>query len=442
MRTAVGNGRIDTVILAVPDLQGRLKGKRYGARHFLERVVGGDAEMCAYLLATDVGMNPIDGFALTSWETGYADLTVAPDLGTLRRVPWLPRTTMVLGHALTPEDQPLAVAPRQMLLTQIGRLAAAHGLHVQAGLESESLLYEGRFTSTRELGEGRLRPMGAMNLDYALDHPPVLDRFMRRLQSALAGAGSPMEAIKTESGPGQVEGTFPYGPALEACDTHILFKHAVRTLASRADLTATYMAAPQTGVGSGLHLHVSLWRGGEPVLATSDGDLSDTGRHAIAGLVQALPQLAPLYAPNTNSYRRYAMGSFAPTHMTWGYDNRRCAVRVVGHGSGLHLEVRVQGADANAYLAMAAVLAAINHGLDHKPPLPPVQTANAHQAADAPALPLTLEEALVAFHNSPTAKGAFGPEVVAHYAHLAQVELDHQRAVVPDTERERWLVQA
>ncbi|MFF4607901.1 glutamine synthetase family protein [Streptomyces sp. NPDC001339] len=404
-------------------------------------MVGGDTEICAYLLATDVDMNPIDGFALTSWETGYADLTVAPDLSTLRLVPWLPRTVVVFGHALTSQDLPLAVAPRQMLRTQIGRLAA-HGLHVQAGLESEFLLYEGRFIGPQQPGEGGLRPVSAVNLDYALDHPPVLDRFIRRLQSAVAGAGSPVEAIKTESGPGQVEVTFPYGPALEACDTHVLFKHAVRTLASRAHLTATYMAAPQTGVASGLHLHVSLWRAGNPAFATSEGDLSDTGRHAVAGLMLALPQLAPLYAPNTNSYRRYAMGSFAPTRMTWGYDNRTCAVRVVGHGSGLHLEVRVPGADANPYLAMSAVLAAINHGLDHMPSLPPVQTGNAHQATDAPPIPLTLEEALAAFRNSPIAQDAFGPDVVAHYAHLAQVEVDRQRAIVPDAERERWLTQA
>ncbi|MEV6723573.1 glutamine synthetase family protein [Streptomyces xanthochromogenes] len=442
LRTAVAKGRIDTVLLALPDLQGRLKGKRYGADHFLQRVAGGHADMCAYLLATDAAMNPVDGFGLTSWENGYADLAVAPDLNTLRLMPWLPRTVVVLGHALNPRgQQPLDVAPRQMLLDQLARLAA-HGLHAKAGLESEFLLYEGLFTDTPHIGDGGLAPVSTANLDYALDHPPVLDRFLRRLQSALAGAGSPVEAVKTESAPGQVEVTFPYGPALEACDTHVLFKHAARTLAGRAGLTATYMAAPETGVASGLHVHVSLWRSGNPALVTLDGDLSGIARQAIGGLVEVLPQLAPLYAPNTNSYRRFTPGSFAPTRMTWGHDNRTCAVRVVGHDSGLHLEVRVPGADANPYLATAAVLAAITHGLDQKLTAPPPRAANAYLAQDIPLLPATLDEALAVFRNSPLAEKAFGPEVVAHFAHLAQVELAHQHGVVPDTERDRWFIQA
>ncbi|MFE9407458.1 glutamine synthetase family protein [Streptomyces sp. NPDC006704] len=442
LRSAVSQGRIDTVLLALPDLQGRLKGKRYGAAHFLDRVAGGHADMCAYLLATDAAMNPVDGFALTSWENGYADLVLAPDLSTLRMIPWQRRTAVLLGHALTArEHRPLAVAPRRMLLDQIARLAA-HGLRPMAGLESEFLLYEGVFGETPRIGDGGLKPVTATNLDYALDHPPVLDRFLRRLQSALAGAGSPVEAVKTEAAPGQVEVTFPYGPVLEACDTHVLFKHAVRTLAGRAGLTATYMAAPQTGVASGLHVHVSLWRSGDPALVTLDGDLSDIARHAIGGLVEALPQLAPLYAPNTNSYRRFAPGSFAPTGTTWGYDNRTCAIRVVGRGSGLHLEVRVPGADANPYLAASAVLAAVCHGLDRNLTPPPPQSANAYLAQDAPSLPLTLDEALAAFRESPLAQQAFGPEVVSHYAHLAQVELAHQRHAVPDTEQNRWFTQA
>ncbi|MEV0370595.1 glutamine synthetase family protein [Streptomyces sp. NPDC050636] len=422
----------------MPDLQGRLKGKRYDARHFLERVAGGHASMCAYLLATDVGMRPVDGFALTSWENGYADLKVVPDMDTLRPVPWLPRTVLALGDARTPDGQPVEVAPRQILRTQIERLAN-HGLQAQVGLESEFLLYEDHVTNRPHQAATPPCPVTTMNLDYALDHPPVLDRFLRRLQSALARAGSPVEAVKTEAGPGQVEVTFPYGPVMEACDVHVLLKHASRTLAARSGLTATFMAAPETGVASGLHLHISLWRDGTSALVMPDGGLSPTGRHAIAGLVAALPVLAPLYAPNTNSYRRYTAASFAPTRMTWGRDNRTCAVRVVGHGKGLHLEVRVPGADANPYLATAAVLAAIAYGLDRTPPLPPKRPGNANQDTTAPPLPRTLEEALVAFGESTIAEARLGREVVQHYAHLAQVELDHQRSLVPDTERGRWL---
>ncbi|MFE4018650.1 glutamine synthetase family protein [Streptomyces sp. NPDC059101] len=429
------------MLLALPDLQGRLKGKRYDARHFLARVASTHADMCAYLLATDVGMQPIDGFALTSWEDGYADLNVVPDLGTLRLVPWMARTVLVLGDAFACDEQPVAVAPRQILRDQLERLRAVHGFQAKVGLESEFVLYEGR-PSTRVLAGQPLAPVSSANLDYALDHPLALDRFLRRLQSALDRAGAPVEAVKTEAGPGQIEVTFPYGPVLEACDVHLLLKHAARALAARAGMTATFMAAPETGVASGLHLHISLWRDGTSALVMPDGGLSPTGRHAIAGLVAALPKLAPLYAPSTNSYRRYAPGSFAPTSMVWGRDNRTCAVRVVGHDEGLHLEVRVPGADANPYLATAAVVAAITYGLDRTPPLPPEQSGNAYQDMTAPPLAHRLEEALTWFSESTIAEARFGREVVQHYTRLAQVELDHQRALVPDTERARWLLHA
>ncbi len=202
------------------------------------------------------------------------------------------------------------------------------------------------------------------------------------------------------------------------------------------------MAAPQTGVASGLHIHLSLWRDDKPALATADGDLSAPGRHAIAGLVEALPMLAPLYAPNTNSYRRYAPHSFAPTSMAWGMDNRTCAVRVVGRGEGLHLEVRVPGADANPYRATAAAVAAITHGLDRTPSLPSKQASSAYWDTTAPSLPRTLEEASAWFCESTVGEARLGQEVVQHYAHLAQFELGQQRGVVPDTERARWLLHA
>ncbi|WP_411130407.1 hypothetical protein [Streptomyces sp. x-19] len=217
------------MLLALPDLQGRLKGKRYDARHFLTRVAGNHAEMCAYLLATDVGMHAVDGFALTSWEDGYSDLKVVPDLGTLRLLPWMPRTALVLSDAFAGTEQPVAVAPRQILRTQLEHLRAVYGLQVQVGLESEFALYRGRPSTSPQPGQP-LVAVSATNLDYALDHPPALDRFLRRLQSALAGAGAPVEAIKAEAGPGQIEVTFPYGPVMEACDVHLLLKHAARAL--------------------------------------------------------------------------------------------------------------------------------------------------------------------------------------------------------------------
>ncbi|KPI16932.1 glutamine synthetase catalytic region, partial [Actinobacteria bacterium OK006] len=345
LRNLVKAGAIDTVLLAVPDLQGRLKGKRYDANHFLKRVAHQGAEVCAYILATDPEMSPADGFALTSWETGYQDLSVQPSLATLRVVPWLPRTVVVLGDAVHDDGTPIEIAPRQILHQQMTRLSR-HGLHPRAGIETEFVLYKGTYADADQAGYQGLRPLTTGNLDYALDHDPVSDRFFRRLQRALAGAGMPVEAIKTEAGPGQVEVTFPYGGALTACDRHLLFKHAVRTLGSRAGLAPTFMAAPETGRANGLHLHVSLWSKAISQLNEpgSEHELSRTGQHAIAGLLNGLPELALFYAPSVNSYKRFTPGSFAPTTFTWGHDNRTCAVRVVGRGEGLHLEIRVPGA--------------------------------------------------------------------------------------------------
>ncbi|WP_435211994.1 glutamine synthetase family protein [Streptomyces sp. bgisy034] len=442
LRNLVKAGAVDTVLLALPDLQGRMKGKRYDAGHFLKRVAHQGAEVCAYTLATDVEMNPVDGFALTSWETGYQDLSVQPDLSTMSLVPWMPRTAVVLGDAVHHDGTPIEIAPRQILHQQLTRLAR-HGLHAKAGIETEFVLYQDSYAQAEQAGYQGLRPVTAENLDYALDHDPVSDRFLRRLQRALAGAGMPVEAIKTEAGPGQIEVTFPYGQALTACDRHLLFKHAVRTLGTRARLAPTFMAAPETGRANGLHLHVSLWSNGINRLNVPDSDheLSPTGRHAIAGLLASLPDLGPFYAPNLNSYKRFTPGSFAPTLFTWGHDNRTCAVRVVGRGESLHLEIRVPGADANPYLAMAAVVAAIGYGIEHQIPLSPAQTGNTYRETGTP-VPPTLAHALTAFQDSPSARHAFGADVVGHYARLARLELDHHRLLVTDTERQRWLAHA
>lgn len=442
LRNLVKAGAVDTVLLAVPDLLGRLKGKRYDAHHFLKRVAHHGAEVCAYVLATDVDMSPADGFALTSWETGYQDLSVQPDLSTLRAVPWLPRTVVVLGDAVHQDGTSIGIAPRQILQKQLTRLSR-HGLHPKAGIETEFVLYKGTYTDVEQAGYQGLRPLMNENLDYALDHDPVSDRFMRRLQRALVGAGMPVEAIKTEAGPGQVEVTFPYGDALTACDRHLLFKHAVRTLGLRAGLAATFMAAPETGRANGLHLHVSLWSKAVSQLNEPgrEHDLSEIGQHAIAGLLAGLPELVPFFAPNVNSYKRFAPGSFAPTSFTWGRDNRTCAIRVVGRGEGLHLEIRVPGADANPHLALAAVLAAIDHGLEQKLALGPETTGNAYNGGGIP-VPAALGPALYAFQNSAIAQEAFGVDIVEHYARLAQLELVHDQRTVTDAERQRWLARA
>ncbi|POX43021.1 glutamine synthetase [Streptomyces sp. Ru73] len=433
LRTEAAAGRLQTVMLAVPDLNGRLKGKRYAIPHFLDHVADGRAEMCGYVLATDLAMRPIGG-PLASWQGGYPDLAVRPDLSTLRRVPWLPGTALVHADAHHPDGTPVAIAPRQVLQHQLDRLAA-HGLWASAGLEAEFILCH-----PPEGGRPAFRPVTENNLDYALDapHAPGLDQFVQELPAALTAAGLPLEAIKTEGAPGQVEVTFRHGDAMTAADTHTVLKHGARVLAERCGLTATFMAAPTPKVASGLHIHLSLWRDDDAALAGPTG-LSLLGKQAIAGLVDVLPDLAPLYAPTVNSYKRFSPYSYAPTRMGWGVDNRTCAVRLVDAGPNLHLEVRVPGADANPYLALAAAVAAMLNGIEHNLHPPAPCTGDAYAATRQPPLPPSLEAATIRFSESPPAHKAFGSEAVEHYALLARTELDAHRTAVTDIELTRGL---
>ncbi|MFE2522188.1 glutamine synthetase family protein [Streptomyces mirabilis] len=444
LRAAVHSGEITTVMLAVPDMMGRLKGKRLSASVFLDRMLS-KAEACAYILATDVDMTPLEGFDLTGWDDGYGDLSVIPSQDTIRVLPHLPGAALIHADVTDEDGELLEIAPRHMLRTQLDKLAAL-GLEVRVGLESEFVLYQGSPLQAHAARYRALQPAAFHNLDYALDHPPALTDFFQHLEDALHGAGTPVESVKTEGAPGQLEITFPYRPAMTACDAYTVYKHAVRHIAQRRGMTPTFMAAPRTGTGSGLHLHLSLLNAADyrNAFAThpDEEELPATMQRAIAGLISAMPHLAPLYAPHPNSYKRYTPHSFAPTRFTWGYDNRSCAIRVTGHGTGRHLEVRLPGADANPYLALAAALAAIHHGLTTEPELPPHISGNAYQEADALPVPRDLVEALADFDDSKIAQNAFGAAVVRHYAYAAQHEIDAHRKRVTDTELERGFLRA
>ncbi|MGX8903937.1 glutamine synthetase family protein [Streptomyces netropsis] len=440
LRELIETDRISTVLLAVPDLQGRLKGKAHDAQHYLRHVAGEGAEACAYVLATDVDMRPVDGYALSSWDTGYGDLRLIPDPATLRVLPWASRTALVFADAHDLDGQPVQVAPRQVLRRQLEEFAARLGIAAKVGLEAEFFLYP---CDPARIADGRpLVPVSPHNLDYALDHPAPLAPYLRTLPEHLRLAGMPVEAVKTEGAPGQVEVTFPYGDPLEACDNHLVFKHGARAVADGQGLVPTFMAAPATGLASGLHIHLSLWNGDKPVLADSTGELSPLALQAIAGLLDALPQLAPLYAPTPNSYRRFRPDSFAPTHFTWGHDNRACAVRVTGHGRGRHLEIRLPGADANPYLALAAVLAAAHHGIRDALTPPPASTGNAYKTTARAPVPASLDQALAAYVDGGLAEHLLTPTVARHYRTAAQVELDVSRYEVPDSERRRGFTRA
>lgn len=425
---AVEHEDITTVMVCVPDMMGRLKGKRLNALNFLDRIANRlpVSEGCAYILATNVDMDPLGGFDLTGWEKGFQDLGMVADMDTLRVLPYMPGLALVHCDAVQPDGTLLEVAPRRMLRNQLDRLAEL-GFEARVGVESEFVLCNGR------------EPVVQHNLDYALDHPPALSDFLRYLEDALPEAGVPIEATKTEGAPGQVEITFPYGPVLQACDAYTVYKQTVQHLARRQGLTATFMAAPFTGVGSGMHLHLSLWQDDAPAFAAAPGEeLPETMRHSIGGLLSAMPHLTPLYAPNPNSYKRYATShSFAPQYMNWGHDNRGCAVRVTGHGDGTHLEIRLPGADANPYLAVAASLAAIVHGLTEKLTPPDPCRGDAYANRQAHGVRRDLAEALAYFDGSNLATSALGAEVVRHYAIAAEAEIAEHRRQVTDIERER-----
>ncbi|KAF5998831.1 glutamine synthetase family protein [Streptomyces sp. WAC00263] len=444
LRAAVHSGDIATVMLAVPDMMGRLKGKRLSASVFLDRMLA-KAEACAYILATDVDMTPLEGFDLTGWDDGYGDLSVIPSQDTIRVLPYMPGAALIHADVADEDGELLEIAPRHMLRTQLDKLAAL-GLEVRVGLESEFVLYQGSPLQAHAARYRGLQPVAFHNLDYALDHPPALTDFFQHLEDALHGAGAPVESVKTEGAPGQLEITFPYGPAMTACDAYTVYKHAVRHIAQRRGMTPTFMAAPQTGIGSGLHIHISLLDVADyrNAFATrpDEEELPETMQRAIAGLISAMPHLAPLYAPHANSYKRYNPHSFAPTRFAWGYDNRSCAIRVTGHGTGRHLEVRLPGADANPYLALTATLATIHHGLITEPELPPPTAGDAYQAPDALPVPRDLVEALADFDDSKIAQNAFGAPVVRHYAHATQHEIDAHRGHVTDLELDRGFLRA
>ncbi|ELP65924.1 glutamine synthetase family protein [Streptomyces sp. WI04-05B] len=423
--------RITEIVLGITDMQGRLKGKVYSAPVFLERMTGG-AEMCSYILATDADMTPLEGFELTGWKHGYGDFLVKPDLSTARMLSSRPGTALVIGTPVDHDDTPVRVDPRHMLRTQLKRMREL-GYEVRVGVESEFVLFS-------KEGSG-LVPAWSENLDYALNLPPAVSDFCRNLSDAMTDAGIPYEAIKPEGAPGQFEVTFAYGDALAACDHYAVFRLLTRNVAGRDGLVPAFMAAPQTGIGSGLHLHLSLWsEHDDPGFAHHRGDdLPPLMMHAIAGLTSVSPDLAPLYAPTPNSYKRYRPYSFAPTRYNWGIDQRGCAVRVTGHGTGTHLEVRLAGADANAYLALTAYIAAMAHGIEEKLTPRLVCQGDAYQDGSAEPVYADLAEALQHFEHSPAANSLLGKDVVQHYGHAAHAELDWHRKHVTDTERHRGI---
>jgi glutamine synthetase len=437
LRVEVGEGVIDTVVLAFTDMQGRLQGKRLAADYFLDDVVGHAVEGCNYLLAVDVEMNTVPGYAMSSWERGYGDFVLTPDMETLRRIPWYEATALVLADLGWHDGAPVVASPRQILQAQTDRLAE-RGWDAMVGTELEFIVYSTSYEDAQASGFRNLVPANHYNVDYSILGTSRIEPLLRKITNGMAGAGLQVESAKGECNLGQHEIAFRYAEAVRTCDNHSIYKTGAKEIAAADGMSITFMAKPNAREGNSCHIHISL-RGedGKPVMA-GDGPygLSPLGEHFIAGQLAALPEVALCYAPNINSYKRYAPGSFAPTAARWGVDNRTCAMRLVGHGPSLRIENRVPGGDVNPYLAVAAMIAAGLHGIDHELPLEPALAGNAY-ADDGPRVPQTLRDALETWQKSELARESFGNEVVEHYANGARVELAAFDAAVTDWELQR-----
>ncbi len=438
LRELVIEGDIDTVLVAMTDMQGRLQGKRCSARFFLEEVVPHATEACNYLLAVDVEMNTVGGYEMSSWERGYGDFVLRPDLSTLRLVPWHPGTALVLCDVERVEDgSPVPVSPRQVLRRQLEKLAE-RGLAAFVGTELEFMVFDDSYEDAFAKGYRDLRPANQYNVDYSMLGTARLEPLLRRIRNDMTGAGLYVESAKGECNPGQQEIAFRYDEALTTCDNHSIYKTGAKEIAAQEGRSLTFMAKFNEREGNSCHIHVSL-RGtdGSAVLAGDGPDgFSPMMEHFLAGQLACLREFSYFLAPNINSYKRFAEGSFAPTSVAWGRDNRTCALRVVGHGDSLRVENRVPGGDVNPYLAVAAVIAAGLHGIERELPLEDEFTGNAYNSG-RDTVPRTLREAADLLATSERAKEAFGAEVIDHYRNAAAVELAAFDAAVTDWERVR-----
>jgi glutamine synthetase len=437
LRVEVGEGTIDTVVLAFTDMQGRLQGKRLAAEFFLDEVAERFSEGCNYLLAVDVDMNTVGGYAMSSWETGYGDFVLRPDLATLRQMPWHPATALVIADLTWLDGAPVAASPRQILQRQVDRLAE-RGWEALAGTELEFVVYQDTFEDAAAKNYRGLVPANQYNVDYSILGTSRVEPLLRRIRNGMASAGMYVESAKGECNLGQHEIAFRYAPVVATCDNHSIYKTGAKEIAAQEGMSLTFMAKPNAREGNSCHIHLSVRDdGGKPVLAGDRAHgLSKAGEHFLAGQLAALRELTLCYAPNVNSYKRYVPGSFAPTAVRWGIDNRTCALRLVGHGNSLRPENRTPGGDVNPYLAVAAMIAAGLDGVDRELPLEAAYAGNAY-TDDGPRVPANLRDALALWEGSELAAQAFGTEVVAHYANYARVELAAFDAAVTDWELQR-----
>ena len=437
LKALIGSGAVDTVVIAFTDMQGRLQGKRLHASFFTDFVIENGAEGCNYLLGVDVDMNTVDGYAMTSWEKGYGDMEFVLDYDTIRLLPHLPATAMIQCDLVASDHSPVEPSPRTILKHQLDRAADA-GYAALAGTELEFILFDDTFESAWNAGYRGLTPSNQYNVDYSILGTTRVEPVLRDIRNSMHAAGMNVEGAKGECNLGQQEIGFLYDEALVTADNHAVYKTAAKEIATAHGKSLTFMAKFNEREGNSCHIHLSL-RGseGETVFWDKEaGKRTALYDHFVAGVLATMADFTLLYAPNVNSYKRFAAGSFAPTAIAWGLDNRTCAVRLVGHGPSARMENRLPGGDVNPYLALAAMLAGGLHGIDKELELEPAVEGNAYES-DKAKVPTTLRDARDAFTNSPVAREVLGDEVVDHYTNMADVELTAFGAAVTDWELRR-----
>jgi glutamine synthetase len=430
LKKAVAEGTVDTVLLAIADMEGRLQGKRLTASHFLGDVLEHGAEGCNYLLAVDVDMQPVSGYAMSSWDLGYGDFQMKPDLDTLRPIPWQEGTALVMADLQWEDGRDVVASPRQILRRQLARLAE-RGLTANAGTELEFIVFMDSYAEAWHKGYRDLEPANLYNIDYSLLGTSRVEPLIRRIRNTMQAAGMKVESSKGECNFGQHEINFHYGDALATADHHVIYKNGAKEIADQQGVSITFMAKFNEREGNSCHIHCSLaGEDGHNAFAADQAMFE----HFLAGQLACMRELTLLYAPHVNSYKRFAAGSFAPTAVAWGRDNRTCSLRVVGHGQALRVENRLPAADVNPYLALSAMIAAGLHGIESELPLEPAFAGNAYES-DHPRVPRNLYDGRDLFADSKVARAAFGEEVVEHYLNRARVELEAYEAAVTDWER-------
>jgi len=433
LRQDVESGAVDTVIACFTDMQGRLMGKRLDGEFFLaEQSAGHTGEGCNYLLALEMEMDPVPGYAIASWERGYGDFALVPDLSTLRRIPWHEATVMVQCDVQWHDGTPVGPSPRQVLKAQVEK-ARALGFEPMFGSELEFFLFRESYLEAHAKHYHDLTPSVPYILDYHILAASLDEPFLREVRTSMKAAGMIVESSKGEAWAGQHEINFRFRDALRAADDHVVYKTGIKEIANQLGCSVTFMAKPHHDwVGSSCHIHSSLWRGDENAFAGE----SEEFKHYLAGQIACLADLAIFVAPVINSYKRFAAGSWAPTTLAWGYDNRTCGFRVVGHGASVRPETRIPGADANPYLAFAALLAAGLYGIEEKLELGPAFEGNAYES-DVERFPHALRDAIARLEQSTVARTLLGDEVVDHYLNYARTEQELFDRTVTGYERER-----